>query len=163
VADQPDGNWLDLLSFLEPPYQHPESSDARSRTTRVHAADQTPQQTPGQSALSAWITKRYEVLRRNRWAEELKWYEAGLFDQQKQWLQKDGQDGRKLKPIKVNDQTTMPMPVSNYFSDTISINSNSLGAALPRMLAESDNQDNKNLRAAQAARNAIDAANEELG
>jgi hypothetical protein len=125
------------------------------------SVNETPQQTPGQAALSAWITKRYEVLRRNRWAEELKWYEAGLFDQQKQWLEKDGQDGRKLKPIKVNENTTMPMPVSNYFSDTISINSNSLGAALPRMLAEADNQDNKNLRAAQAARNAIDAANEE--
>jgi hypothetical protein len=120
-------------------------------------------QTPAQAALSAWVMKRYEVMRRGRWAEERAWFEAGLFDQQKQWLEKDGIDGKRLKQIKVSDKTRMPMPVTNHFSNTISTNANSLGAALPRMLAQSDNQDNKNLRAAQAARNAIDAANEESG
>jgi hypothetical protein len=119
-------------------------------------------QTPAQEALSEWVTKRYTALRRGRWAEEREWYRAGLYYQQKQWLESDGMRGKRLKPIKATADSR-PMPVSNHFGDTIDVNANLLGAQLPRMLAEADNQDNKNLRAAEAAENAIDAANEESG
>lgn len=117
---------------------------------------------PAQDALASWVSERYSCLQRGRWAEARSWYEAGLFDQQKQWLESDGVDSKKLKVIKANN-AKMPMPVSNYFSMTIATAANSVGAALPRMTASADNYDAKNRRAALAAEAAIDAANEESG
>jgi hypothetical protein len=32
--------------------------------------ESAPQQTPAQEALSSWVSKRFESLRRDRWAEE---------------------------------------------------------------------------------------------
>jgi hypothetical protein len=121
-----------------------------------------PEQTPAQSALADWIDKRFTTLARGRWAEEREWYQAGMFDQLKQWLEKDGKDGKRLKPIDSKGKK-WPMPVTNHFSKTIATNANALGAAVPEMLAMADNYDAKNRRAAEAAENGIDAANKESG
>lgn len=123
---------------------------------------QAPEQTPAQTALSEWVNDRYMTLARGRWAEEREWFQAGMFDQLKQWLEKDGKDGKRLKAIDAKGKK-WPMPVTNHFSKTISTNANALGASIPEMLAMADNYDAKNRRAAEAAENAIDAANKESG
>jgi hypothetical protein len=92
--------------------------------------ESAPQQTPAQEALSSWVSKRFESLRRDRWAEEREWYRAGLYYQQKQWLEEDGLNRKRLKPISAKD-AKMPMPASNHFGDTIDVNANLLGAELP--------------------------------
>lgn len=97
-----------------------------------------------------------------RYAEEREWAQAGYFDQMKQWLDEDPQT-KKLRPITKKKDQKWPMPVSNYFSKTIATNANSLGADVPSMLALSDNYDARNRRAAEAAENAIVAANRESG
>ena len=62
-------------------------------------ASQVPQQAPAQSAASASISQRYESRRaRGRSAEERSWREAGLFEQMKQGLEKDG-SGQTPTPI----------------------------------------------------------------
>lgn len=122
----------------------------------------TAPQTPAQAALSTWVSEIKASLMRGRWAESRCWFEAGMFLRGIQWLEPYG-DGKKLKQIQVTDKTRMPMPVTNLFKFTIAQNANSLSAALPRMTANADNYDSKNKRAAEAAQNAIDAANEESG
>jgi hypothetical protein len=124
---------------------------------------EAPQQTPAQTALAAWVDKRFKSLSRGRWAEEREWFQAGMFDQLKQWLESSGDGGKRLQPVKVDSSKKWPMPVTNHFSKTISTNANALGAAVPEMQGKSDNYDAKNRRAAEAAMNAIDAANEESG
>src|ERR1039457_109324 len=109
-------------------------------------------QTPAQSALSDFILKQWDALARDRWAEEREWAQAGYFDQLKQWLEEDP-NTRRLKPMKSKTDQKWPMPVTNHFSKTISTNANSLGAAIPEMLALSDNYDARNRRAAEAAEN----------
>lgn len=126
------------------------------------AAAPVPQQTPAQKALADWCDDRFQELARNRWAEEREWFQSGLFDQLKQWLERDGRDGHRLKVIDGKGKK-WPMPVTNHFSKTIATNANALGAAVPEMLALADNYDAKNRRAAEAAEHAIDAANEESG
>lgn len=121
-----------------------------------------PQQTPAQAALATWVKKNFDSLKRARWAEEREWFQAGMFDQLKQWLENAGVDGKKLKPIDGKGKK-WPMPVTNHFSKTIATNANALGASIPEMIGKSDNYDAKNRRAAEAAENAIDAANEESG
>lgn len=128
------------------------------------AETQAPQNTPAQDALSEWVDKRFKALARGRWAEEREWFQAGMFDQLKQWLENGkGPDAKKLMPIKADDKTKFPMPVSNHFSKAIARNANMLGAAIPEMLAQPDNYDSRNRRAAEAAENALDAANRESG
>lgn len=122
-----------------------------------------PEQTPAQTALAEWGNKRFKSLARGRWAEEREWYQAGMFDQLKQWLESTGDGSKRLQPVKVGKDKKWPMPVTNHFSKTISTNANALGAAIPEMMGKSDNYDAKNRRAAEAAMNAIDAANEESG
>jgi hypothetical protein len=119
-------------------------------------------QTPAQAALSEFISKRFDSLARDRWAESREWAQAGYFDQLKQWLEED-QQSKRLRPMKPKEGQKWPMPVTNHFSKTISTNANSLGAGIPEMLALSDNYDARNRRAAEAAGNAIDAANRESG
>ena len=119
-------------------------------------------QTPAQSALSEFISKRFDSFGRDRWAESREWAQAGYFDQLKQWLEED-QQTKRLRPMKPQEGQKWPMPVTNHFSKTISTNANSLGAGVPEMLALSDNYDARNRRAAEAAGNAIDEANRESG
>lgn len=121
-----------------------------------------PQQTKAQGLLATWIDARFKSLSIGRWAEEREWFQAGMFDQLKQWIENSGEDGRRLKPVDAKGKK-WPMPVTNHFSKTIATNANALGAAIPEMLGKSDNYDAKNRRAAEAAENAIDAANEESG
>lgn len=120
-------------------------------------------QSPAQTKLAAWVTKRLDALQKGRWAEEREWYESGMFYQLKQWLERDTTNSKKLVPVKANADKKWPMPVSDHFSKTINTNAGYLGAALPEMQASADNYDAKNRRAAEAAENAIDAANEESG
>lgn len=120
-------------------------------------------QSPAQAALASWIDKKFKSMSRGRWAEEREWYQAGMFDQLKQWLESTGDGGKRLQPVKTGENKKWPMPVSNHFSKTIATNANSLGAAVPEMMGKSDNYDAKNRRSAQAAQNAIDAANQESG
>src|SRR5689334_20672456 len=123
---------------------------------------ETTKQTPAQSALSEFISKKFDSLSRDRWAESREWAQAGYFDQLKQWLEED-QQTKRLRPMKPTAGQKWPMPVTNHFSKTISTNANSLGAGIPEMLALSDNYDARNRRAAEAAGNAIDEANRESG
>lgn len=123
----------------------------------------TPQNTPAQDALAKWVNTRFQALAKGRWAEEREWFQAAMFDQLKQWLENTNDGSKRLQPIKVGKDTKWPMPVSNHFSKAISTNSNMLGAAVPEMLAQSDNYDSRNRRAAEAAGHAIDAANKESG
>src|SRR5882762_5102452 len=90
-------------------------------------------QTPAQNQLARWVDQQYQNLSRGRWAEEREWYQAGMFDQLKQWLESTGDGGKRLQPIKVGKDKKWPMPVSNHFSKTIATNANSLGAAVPEM------------------------------
>lgn len=124
---------------------------------------ESPQQTPAQNLLSKWVDTRFKAVSRGRWAEEREWYQAGMFDQMKQWLESSGDGGKRLQPVKVTKDRKWPMPVTNHFSKTIATNANALGAALPEMMARSDNYDAKNRRAAEAGQRAIDAANKESG
>lgn len=121
------------------------------------------QQTPAQNALAKWIDQLRSAMSRGRWAEEREWYQAGMFDQMKQWLESTGEGGKRLQPVKTGKDKKWPMPVTNHFSRTIATNANSLGAAIPEMMGRSDNYDARNRRAAEAAENAIDAANKESG
>src|SRR5271166_6165118 len=114
-------------------------------------------------ALKDWTLKQYNALSRGRWVEEREWFESALFDQMRQWLEEDPGGGGKLRPMKYNADNPMPMPVSNHFSKTIAASANSLGADLPRMVGLSDNYDQQNRAAAEAAERAIDAANRESG
>jgi hypothetical protein len=125
-------------------------------------ADEKVKQSEAQSALAEHLTKKFEAMSRERWAEEREWAQAGYFDQLKQWLDEDPQT-KRLRPMKARADQKWPMPVTNHFSKTISANANSLGAGIPEMLALSDNYDSRNRRAAEAAGNAIDAANRESG
>lgn len=126
-------------------------------------ATQEPQQTEAQRLIASLIGKRFNELSKGRWAEEREWFESGLFYQLKQWLEKENGEKRKLIPVKMSKEKKYPMPVSDHFSKTIDINAGYLGFALPRMEALADNYDAKNRRAADAAVNAIDAANRESG
>lgn len=119
-------------------------------------------QTPAQGALAEYITKIYKANARTRYAEEREWATAGYFDQLKQWLEEDPQTN-KLRPMSKKKDQKWPQPVTNLFSKTIAINANALGANIPEMIAQSDNYDSRNRRAAEAAENVIDAANRESG
>jgi hypothetical protein len=121
------------------------------------------QESPAEKAVATFINKRFTEYSRGRWAEEREWFESGLFYQQKQWLEKDATNRKKLVPIKAGEDKKFPMPISDHFSKTIDINAGYLGYELPRMQAQADNYDAKNRRAGEAAENAIDAANEESG
>jgi hypothetical protein len=139
-----------------------EQAAPAAETTEKAEKPAIPEQTPAQALVSAWLEKRYTTLARGRWAEEREWFQSGMFDQLKQWLEKDGKDGKRLKAIDGKGKK-WPMPVTNHFSKTIATNANALGAAIPEMTAMADNYDAKNRRAAEAAENAIDAANKESG
>jgi hypothetical protein len=106
--------------------------------------------------------KRYTELSRGRFAEEREWYQSALFDQLKQWLEWDG-TGKRWKMIEISKDKPVPMPVSNYFSKTIAANANSLGAKIPEMQVQSNDQNPVNRRAAEAAERSLDEIDEESG
>lgn len=121
--------------------------------------------TPAETALNGYISDQYEELCRDRYPEEREWFESGLFYQLRQWLEKDPVNSKLLKPMQAgkDGKKPWPMPVSNYFSQTIDLNANSLGASIPEMVAQPANYDAANRRAAEAAERAIDEANRESG
>lgn len=119
-------------------------------------------QTPAAKALLAFADKRFLELSRGRFAEEREWYQAALFDQLKQWLEWDTST-RRFKPLEQNKQKPVPMPVSNYFSKTISANANSLGAQIPEIVVNPDDDDPRNRRAAEAAQKCAAEIDEESG
>jgi hypothetical protein len=78
---------------------------------------QDPKQTEAQAALASWVDTNYRSLTVARWAEEREWFQTGMFDQLKQWLENAGVDGKKLKPMDGKGKK-WPMPVTNHFSKT---------------------------------------------
>ncbi|HEY2859017.1 MAG TPA: hypothetical protein VGJ21_11415 [Terracidiphilus sp.] len=120
-------------------------------------------QTPAEGKLAAHVVKLFKAVSKSRYAEEREWATAGYFDQLKQWLEEDGANGDKLRPMVKKRGSKWPMPVTNLFSKAIVTNANSLGADIPRMRALSGNYDAQNRRAADAAENVIEAANKESG
>lgn len=132
------------------------------KNTETAGNAKAPDMTPAQKAMNDWAQNQYTLLSKGRYAEEREWYQNGLFDQLRQWLDEDPTTG-KLRPRKQDSKNPKPMPVSNHFSATIALNANALGAAIPDMIAEADNYDAKNRRAAEAAERAVIAANLESG
>lgn len=141
---------------MNPDNQNPEEKPSAKKTAM----------TPAEQCVSSFLNDQYEELCRDRYPEEREWFESGLFYQLRQWLERDPQTNR-IRPMKQGDgkngKKPWPMPVSNYFSQTIDLNSNSLGAAIPSMTAQAENYDAANRRAAEAAERAIDEANRESG
>lgn len=120
--------------------------------------------TPAEEAVHSYVCSQYDELSRDRYPEEREWGESGLFYQLRQWLEKDPVNSKVLRPMRQDsNKKPWPMPVSNYFSQTIDLNANSLGAAIPEMVAQPANYDQANRRAAEAAEHAIDEANRESG
>lgn len=140
----------------ETPQQAPEQAKQPAKQPETNM-------TPAEQALFSYADNQYRELCRDRYPEEREWFETGLFYQLRQWLDKDPGNSKILRPMKVDKKKPWPMPVSNYFSQTIDLNANSLGAAIPQMNAQPDNYDAVNRRAAEAAERAIDEANRESG
>src|SRR6185369_3108606 len=115
---------------------------------------------PMDPKLIAWGEKMFKQDSRNRYAEDREWYQAALFEQLKQWLTIQN---NRWAPIQQNKNKPVPMPVTNHFSKTISANANSLGAAIPGMVAISSDSSNTNRRAAEAAENAFPEMDKESG
>jgi rubrerythrin len=112
-----------------------------------------------EAKLIAWGEKKFKEFSTGRIAEEREWYQAALFDQLKQWLTL--RDGRYY-PIQQNPSKPVPMPVSNYFSKTISDNANRLGAKMPDFVCQSDGSF-ETRRQAQYAEAALAEADVESG
>ncbi len=110
--------------------------------------------------LRSFGEKIYERDSRNRFAEDREWYQQALFYQIKQWL---SIKNNRWTPIEQDPKKPVPMPVSDYFGKTINSNANSLGASIPEMNAEPDDTDTVTRRAAEAAKSAMDALDEESG
>jgi hypothetical protein len=118
-------------------------------------------QSPSDQALLELGDKIFKRDSKNRHAEDRAWFQAALFYQLKQWIT-SGANGRW--EIQKNDpKKPIPMPVSDYFSKTINANSNSLGAAIPEMIATPNDQNSNTRRAATAAENAFDEMDKESG
>lgn len=126
------------------------------------ATKETPEQTPAQKALCEFVGDRFRYLAQDRLAEDDMWFRSGLFNQGYHWLTRDRSTNR-IKPMNANSTPMWTMPQSDYFSKTIAINANALGAQLPRVTALSGNYDSRSRNAAQYAESAIDAANTESG
>jgi rubrerythrin len=115
---------------------------------------------PMDEKLITWGDKVFKQDSRNRFAEDREWYQAALFDQLKQWL---NIVNNRWAPIQQNKNKPVPMPVTNHFSKTINANANSLGAAIPEMVAIASDSSNVNRRAAEAAENAFPEMDKESG
>ena len=115
---------------------------------------------PMDDKLIKWGDEIFKRDSRNRFAEDREWYQAALFDQLKQWLTIKN---NRWAPIEQNKNKPVPMPVTNHFSKTISANANSLGAAIPEMVATASDSSNVNRRAAEAAENAFPEMDRESG
>lgn len=115
---------------------------------------------PIDEKLITWGDKVFQQDSKNRFAEDREWYQAALFDQLKQWL---SIQNNRWAPIQQNKNKPVPMPVTNHFSKTIAANANSLGAAIPDMVAISSDSSSVNRRAAEAAENAFDEMDKESG
>lgn len=118
-------------------------------------------ESPLDKVLRSFGEKIYERDSRNRFAEDRTWYEQALVYQMKQWL-KLGTSG-KWEQIPQDPKKPVPMPVSDYFSKTISANANSLGAAIPEIEATPDDTDTVNRRGAEAAESCMDELDKETG
>lgn len=115
---------------------------------------------PIDEKLITWGDKVFQQDSKNRFAEDREWYQAALFDQLKQWL---SIQNNRWAPIQQNKNKPAPMPVTNHFSKTIAANANSLGAAIPDMVAISSDSSSVNRRAAEAAENAFAEMDKESG
>jgi|SRR5882762_1818879 len=126
------------------------------------AGNKSPEQTPAQKALCEFVQDRYRYLSQDRLAEDDMWFRSGLFNQGYQWLTRD-RSSKIIRPMDANAAPMWTMPQSDYFSKTIAVNANALGAKLPRVTALSGNYDSRSRNAAEYAESAIDAANVESG
>lgn len=115
---------------------------------------------PMDAKLIDWGERMFKQDSRNRFAEDREWYQAALFDQLKQWL---SIQNNRWAAIQQNKNKPVPMPVTNHFSKTINANANSLGAAIPEMVAIASDASNVNRRAAEAAENAFPEMDKESG
>src|ERR1700739_2222344 len=120
-----------------------------------------PAQSPFDAALIRLGDDIFKKDSRNRYAEDRAWFQAALFYQTKQWIA-PGMNGR-WEMVKNDPKKPIPMPVSDYFSKTINANANSLGAAIPEMIATPNDQNSNTRRAALAAENAFDEMDKESG
>ena len=104
----------------------------------------------------------YREYSRYRFAEEREWYESALFYQRRQWLKWDD-SARRWQTVKQNASHPKPMPVSNYFAQTVNANATQLAGSPVRMTAVANDDSDENRRAAQAAEKSLDAIDRESG
>lgn len=116
------------------------------------AATGSTEKSPLDEALVEYGEKLYKKLSRSRFVEELNWYETALMYNRMQWLEKSGEgQNARWKPIQQNINKPKPMPVSNYLADTLNTLANALGARIPEMTVQSDDDSDENRMAADYA------------
>lgn len=131
----------------------------KTQTSNTAQKAATPE-SPLDKALRARGERIFEIDSRNRFAEDMAWYAAALFYQLKQWIRPSN---NRWEMVKQDTKKPIPMPVSDYFSKTINANANSLGAAIPEMIAAPNDQSSDTRRAALSAENAFDEMDKESG
>lgn len=115
-----------------------------------------------EQALMKFGDDTYREFSRYRFAEEREWYEQALFYQRRQWL-KWNDTSRRWTLVKQNPQQPKPMPVSNYFAQTVNANANQLNGNPVKVDATPNDEDDANQRSADFAEKAILAVDKETG
>lgn len=110
--------------------------------------------------LMSYGDQTFQEFSRYRFAEEREWYEEALFYQRRQWLRWNDST-RRFDQVKQDPDRPKPMPVSNYFKNTIDQNANQLQA--PRMATTPTDESDANRRGAEFALKAIEKIDEESG
>jgi hypothetical protein len=126
------------------------------------AAVPSTEQSPVHAELIAHGDKLFTKLAKSRHIEELNWYESALMNSGKQWLKLEGTgSSRKWQQLIINTTKPVPMPVTNYLADICNTLSNSLGARMPEVIAQ-PNDDSDDVRmAADYAEKAVDEIDRE--
>lgn len=120
------------------------------------------EQSPLDAELIAYGDKLYKDLSRTRHVEELNWYETALMYNRQQWLTKEGSGASaRWKPIQQDINKPKPMPVSNYLGDTVDTLANALGARIPPMIAQPNDDSDDNRAAADYAQHACEEIDRE--
>lgn len=107
---------------------------------------------PLDEALISHGDELFKKLSRSRYVEELNWYESALMYAKFQWLKVEGTGASaKYLPIKQDMNKPKPMPVSNYLADSVNTLANSLGARIPDVVAQPNDDSDDNRSAADYA------------